>query len=141
MPNYRKKRQPHQAADRFYDYLMAHRSQVLRYAVAALVTGLLQFFISRLIPLDEGVLIAFGLRFVLLFVAAKYWVYREGGTGFFYTAKQIMLAIMIFVLLEMAITYLTIWLGNGLLISYVMLSVNEIGIFLIHQFLIFKEQD
>jgi len=141
MPTPLKRRQPHQAADRFYDYLMAHRSQVLRYAVAALVTGILQFFFSRLTPWDYGMTLAFALRLILLFVVCKYWVYRERGTGFFYTARQAMLGIMAFILLALAINYISLWLGNGLLLSYGMQALHEVGIFCLFQFLIFKEQD
>ena len=137
----KKKKSLNQAADRFYDYLMAHRSQVLRYAVAALVTGLLQFVVSRLIPLESGVMIAFGVRFLLLFYTAKYWVYKEKKTGFFETARQMMIAIMVFMILTMGINYLMIFLGNRVWISYGLQAVSEIITFLLYQFLIFKERD
>lgn len=137
----KKKKEINQAADRFYDYLMAHRPQVLRYAVAALVTGLLQFFVSRMIPLESGVMIAYGVRFLLLFYVAKYWVYQEKGTGFFETARQMMIAVMVFMILTVVMNYLMLFLGNRTWISYSLMAVSEIATFLLYQFLIFKERD
>ena len=141
MPKPIKKRQPHKYADRFYDYLMAHREQVLRYLVLAVISGLLHFFISRMIPLESGMMIGYGIRFLILFYGAKYWVYKEWGSGFFYTARQIMLAIMAVVLMSIGANYLTLFLGNRLLIGYVMQGVYEIAVFLVYQFLIFKQED
>ena len=136
-----KKRQPHQAADRFYDYLMKNRSQVLRYAVAALVTGLIQFFASRMLPLESGVLLMFLARIFLLFYACKYWVYKERETGFYYTARQLMLAVMLTVLLVWLVNQLILTLGNGKIVGYGLMAVQEVVIFLLHQFLIFRKAD
>ena len=138
-----KRRQPHQAADRFYDYLMAHRTEVLRYIIAALVTGLIQFAIKRLLP--GGETIAFAVRHLVLFAVLKYWAYNEGGSGFFYTARQLMIAFMIFVVLTLGVNYLTIFVaglfGYPVLFNYIFQALYEIVCFLIYQFFIFKEQD
>lgn len=136
-----KKRDLNQAADRFYDYIMAHRDQVYRYVVAAVFTWILQFIFSRMIPLVYGVALAFALRLLLLFFVCKYWVYRERGSGFFCTARQAMLAVMIFILLVLAVNYISLWLGNSLLIGYIMQALQEVSIFLMFQLLIFKQED
>ncbi len=138
-----KTRKPHEAADRFYDYLMAHRTEVLRYIIAALVTGLLEFLLKRF--LSGGELLAFSLRHLILFTVLKYWAYNEGGSGFFYTARQGMIAFMSLVVLTLAVNYLTLflasWLGYAMVIKYILQALYEIACFLIYQFLIFKERD
>ena len=55
--------------------------------------------------------------------------------------RQAMLGIMAFILLALAINHISLWLGNGLLLSYGMQALHEVGIFCLFQFLIFKEQD
>lgn len=136
-----RKRNLNQAADRFYDYLLEHRSTVLRYLAVAVVSGLLHFLVSRMIPLESGVVIGFFLRFLLLFYGAKYWVYREQGSGFFYTARQLMIAVMAVTVLTVAVNYLTIFLGNRLWISYLLQGIYEIVLFFLFQLLIFKQED
>lgn len=136
-----RKRNPNQAADRFYDYLLEHRSTVLRYLAVAVVSGFLHFLISRLIPSGSSVVIGFFLRLLLLFYGAKYWVYQERGSGFFYTARQLMIAVMAVTVLTVAVNYLTIFLGNRLWISYLLQGIYEIALFFLFQLLIFKQED
>lgn len=139
-----KQRKPHQYADRFYDYLMAHKTQVLRYITVALVTALVQFALERVLPLkDTLVLLPQTLRFLLLFYALKYWAYQEGGTGFFYTARQMMLAIMAVMvgtwLLYQLILLFEGLIGGGALLSYIGKAILELFYFCLFQFGIFKE--
>ncbi|MBQ8894881.1 MAG: hypothetical protein IJ043_10805 [Clostridia bacterium] len=142
-----KKRDPNRHADRFYEYLIAHKKQVLRYITVALVTALIQFVLKRLLggTINFGEMIPFGVRFVLMFLALKYWVYEEGGTGGFYTARQVMLAVMIITVGIFIFNYLTIllvgWLGHTILINYIMQALAEIFYFAVYQFLIFKEPE
>ena len=144
MPKPIKKRQPHQNADRFYDYLMAHKEAVLRYITAALVTGLIQFILERVIP-GEGnaILFPIAVRFILLFFALKYWGYREIGTGGFYTARQLMIAFMAVFFATWGGYQLIILIagimGSEAIVRYVGMALLEIVYFLIFQFLIFKE--
>ena len=144
MPKPIKKRQPHQYADRFYDYLMEHKSEVIRYITAALVTALIQFVLERIIPGNGGaILLPQVVRFLLFFYALKYWAYREIGTGFFYTARQIMLAMMAVTvatwLFYQLIILLEGLLGGGALITYIGKALLEIFFFILYQFYIFKE--
>ncbi len=144
MPKPIKKRQPHKYADRFYDYLMAHKSEVIRYITAALVTALVQFVLERVIPGTGGaILLPQALRFLLLFYALKFWAYREAETGFFYTARQMMIAVMAVTvstwLCYQLIILLERLLGGGALISYIGKAVLEIVFFILFQFYIFKE--
>lgn len=138
-----KKREPHRHADRFYEYLIDHKGEVLRYAAAALVTALIQFFIRRLVPGANAAMIAFAVRFFLLFYALKYWAYREIGSGAFYTGRQMMLAVMLVFVGTLVFNYLTIFavglLGHAALVNYVMQALLEIFYFVVYQFLIFKE--
>ncbi len=144
MPKPIKKRTPHQYADRFYDYLIAHKKQVLRYITVALVTALIQFVLERLLPTKGAIiLLPQALRFLLLFYALKYWAYREAGTGFFYTARQMMLSIMAVMfgtwLLYQLILLFADLLGGGALLSYIGKAILELLYFCLFQFLIFKE--
>lgn len=144
MPTPLKKRDPYKYADRFYDYIMAHKGEVLRYITAALVTALVQYFLKRFFVATEyGVLVPFTVRFILLFYALKYWAYREGGTGAFYTGRQLMLAIMIITVGTMIFNYITIFLvgllGRPVLINYILQALVEIFYFVVYQFFIFKE--
>ncbi len=139
-----KKRQPHQYADRFYDYLIAHKGEVIRYITAALVTALVQFVLERVIPGNGGaILLPQVVRFLLFFYALKYWAYREAGTGFFYTARQMMIAVMAVTvatwLLYQLIILLEGLLSGGALITYVGKALLEIFFFILYQFFIFKE--
>ena len=144
MPRPIKKRQPHQSADRFYDYLMAHKSQVLRYITAALGTALIQFVMERLLPQEDAlILLPQTLRFLLLFYLLKYWAYGEAGTGFFYTARQMMLSIMGVMfstwLLYQAILLLATLFGGGALFGYIVKALLELFYFCFFQFFIFKQ--
>lgn len=144
MPKPIKKRQPHQYADRFYDYLIAHKGEVIRYVTAALVTAVIQFILERLVPWQGGgLLLPQALRFVLLFYILKYWAYAEQGTGFFYTARQMMLAIMAVTvstwLFYQLIILLERLIGGGALISYIVKALLEIFYFVLFQFFIFKD--
>lgn len=145
MPKPIRKRQPHQYADRFYDYLIDHRSEVLRYITVALVTALIQFVLERVIPAEGGaVLFPQVIRFLIFFYALKFWAYREGGTGFFYTARQMMIAVMTVTVVTW-LTYQLIILferliGGGALITYIGKAILEIVYFVLYQFLIFKKQ-
>ena len=115
----------------------------MRYIIAALVTGLLEFALKRFFPGYD--VPAFVLRHLLLFAALKYWAYNEGGSGFFYTARQGMLAMMIVPVLTLGTNYLTLffagWIGYALVFQYLFLALYEIACFLIYQFIIFKERD
>ena len=137
----KKKRDINRTADRFYDYLMARRGQILRYATAALITGLIQFFFRRLVPADNYV--PFVLRMLLLFPVLKLWVYRERGTDGFYTARQLMLAVMLITLVTLGILYLEILLvglfARIVLFHYICQFILEIAYFVLFQFIIFKE--
>ncbi len=144
MPKPIKKRNPHQYADRFYDYLIAHKGEVIRYVTAALGTALIQFVLERFVPLQGGaLLLPQALRFILLFYILKYWAYREQGTGFFYTARQMMIAVMAVMvstwLFYQLIILLERLIGGGALIAYIVKALLEIFYFLLFQFLIFKE--
>ncbi len=144
MPKPIKKRQPHQYADRFYDYLIAHKEEVLRYITVALVTGLIQFVLERAFPVSEGSsLLPLGIRFILLFYALKYWGYKEIGSGVFYTARQLMIAIMaIFSATWLGYQLIILiggWIGAEAIVRYVGMALIEVIYFLLFQFLIFKE--
>ncbi|MBQ6823331.1 MAG: hypothetical protein IJP27_01630 [Clostridia bacterium] len=139
-----KNRDPHRFADRFYDYMMAHRDEILRYAVAALITGLLQYLAERLLGNHSfSNMIPFAGRFILMFLALKYWVYGESGSGAFYTLRQLMLGIMIIVVGTYIINYLQIFavtiLGHIILFHFLFQALMEIFYFCAYQFFIFKE--
>jgi hypothetical protein len=141
MPKPLRKRDPNRHADRFYDYLIAHKGEVLRYVTAALVTALIQYLLRLFF--DQTGMIAFVVRFFLLFYILKYWVYREIGFGAFYTGRQLMLAIMIILVGTVIFNYLIVLLadltGRPMLIGYTIQAIMEIFYFIIYQFLIFKE--
>lgn len=138
-----KKRDPNRHADRFYEYLMDHKGEVLRYAAAALVTALIQFAIRRFVPGENATMLAFVVRFFLLFYVLKYWAYGEIGSGAFYTGRQLMLAIMIVFAGTLGFNYLTIFavgvFGRATLVNYIFQALLEIFYFVVYQFLIFKE--
>lgn len=139
-----KKREFNRAADRTYDYLMEHRDQVLRYLAAAVATGLLQLLLEWLLfSLNIGTLLPFLVRGSLLFIAAKFWVYRERGTDFFYTARQAMLAIMLVLIAATVINFLTSLLMTAVAypapVRLVGQGLLEILYFMIYQLIIFKE--
>jgi hypothetical protein len=142
MPKPKKRPSINAKADRFYDYLQSHRGQVLRYITAALVTGLIQFLLEYF-KLTDG-LIAMFLRLTLLFPIAKYWVYTEKEKPVFYVLRQIMLAFMVILLMQTGVYFLIAAcakaFGGGTLIRYIGLGVMEILLFLIFQFMIFKEK-
>ena len=144
MPKPFKKRQPHQSADRFYDYLVAHKEEVLRYVTVALISGLIQFLLERLLPATgNGILLPSLLRFILMFYALKFWGYREIGSGGFYTARQLMIAIMAIFTATWIFYQLIIlfagWIGSEVIVRYVGMALLEIVYFLLYQFIIFKE--
>ncbi len=133
-----------QAADRFYDYMMEHRSEILRYITVALVTGILEFSMKRWIPLSGyGLLLPFLVRFFAMFYLLKYWAYGEIGSGPFYTGRQLMVGIMLVVIATWALSFLTVWLagltGRPVLINYILRALQEIAYFIFFQFIIFKE--
>ena len=139
-----KKPNLNQSADRFYDYLMQRKGEILRYITVALVTGILEFLAKRWIPLSGyGILLPFLGRFFAMFYLLKYWAYQEKGTGPFYTGRQLMLGIMILCLATLVLNHLTIFLvgltGKALLMSYGVRALQEIAYFVFYQFIIFKE--
>lgn len=140
-----KKKSPHRHADRFYDYLTNHRSEVMRYITVALVSGVLQFFLQRflLYRIDPSEMLSFFIRFLMMFFALKYWVYGEFGSGAFYTGRQFMLASMSIVFTTYLSNYFTLLLirliGRPMVVSYVIQALIEILYFAIYQFFIFKE--
>jgi hypothetical protein len=141
MATKKKAASPHQKADQFYDYLIAHKNQVLRYITAALITGLIQFLLQYF--LQMGSFLAFVLRFTLLLPILKYGVYREK-TDIFYSLRQLMIAIMLVILLQFGINYLIIFFssltGKGKLFYYLFTGVLEVLYFIIFQFIVFKEK-
>lgn len=144
MPVFRKKKPQHYYADKFYEYMIERKQEILRYITAALVTGLLQYFLKTFFSASGyGILVPFLVRFTLLFVAMKYWVYREIGTGAFYTGRQLMLYIMIIMVSNLIFNYLTIFivglLQRPILVNYIIQALAEIFYFVIFQFFIFKE--
>ena len=73
----KKNKETNRFADRFYQYLMERRDEILRYVTAALVTALLQYFLRRAATAtDYGILVPFLIRFALMFLLLKYWVYN-----------------------------------------------------------------
>ena len=143
MPKPIKKREPYQYADRFYDYLIEHRAQVLRYITAALVTSLIQFVLERVFPANGGtVLLPTVARFFMLFYTLKYWVYKEAGTGFFYTARQFMIAMMAVITATWVFYQLILLLealfNGGALLTYIAKALLEVCFFVLYQFCIFK---
>ncbi len=131
-------------ADRFHDYLLAHKAQVWRYFIAAVLTALVELFLKELNYPIGGVLIPFAARFILLFPILKFWVYRER-TDLFYTLRQVMIAIMIITIATFLFNYLTIFFvslwGKAKLISYCCKLALEIVYFALYQFIIFKENN
>ncbi len=128
-------------ADQFYDYLIAHKPQVLRYITAALVTGIFQFLLQYFLQLDS--LSAFLLRFLVFLPWLKLGVYRQK-LEVFETLKQLMIAIMLVVLSQVGINYLilffsSLW-GHGKVVYYICTAILEILYFLIFQFVVFKEK-
>lgn len=136
----KKRRDINGAADRFYDYLMARRMQILRYVTAALVTGLIQFFFDRLVmPEGYGTLVPFLLRMALLFPILKLWVYRERGTDIFYIGRQLMLTVMLVIIVTLVLMNLGILLGAfHILFFFLFRLLLEIAYFILFQFIIFK---
>jgi hypothetical protein len=132
-------------ADRFYDYLTEHRGEVLRYMTAALVTGILQLILNVFLPSAVALsgITAFFIRFVLLFLALKYWAYGEIGSGPFYTGRQVMLTVMSVTVCAYLFNYISIFLtdltNRPVLINYIVQACLEIIYFLLFQFFIFKE--
>lgn len=146
IPKSAKRKDYNRHADRFYDYIMAHRGEVLRCAAALLVTGLIEYLLVLFLPFGSANnMIAFAIRFFLLFYIAKFWVYREIGSGGFYTGRQMMLAIMIMTVSVFVFNYLTIFLAGffekPVLIRYILRALFEILYFAVFQFLIFKEPE
>lgn len=134
----------HQAADRAYDYMLAHRKQILRYLAAAVATGLLQILLEWLLfSAGIGTLLPFVLRAVLLFFLAKFWVYEEGGTGAFYTIRQGMLAFMLILIASTLINRLSVAVMAAVahpgFIRYLCQGILEILSFFLYHFIIFKQ--
>lgn len=145
MAKQKKKPSLTRSADRFYDYLSEHRGEVLRYMTAALVTGILQALLQMFLPepFSMGGITAFCLRFILLFIALKFWVYGEIGSGPFYTGRQAMLTVMTVIVCTYLFNYISIFLAGitarPVLINYIVQGCLEIVYFLLFQFFIFKE--
>ncbi len=144
MAKAKQKKDLNRAADRFYDYLMEHKSEVLRYITVALATGILEFLMKRFLPLSGyAILLPFLVRFFAMFYLLKYWAYGEIGSGAFYTGRQMMLAIMTVFAATWLLNLLTVWLadvtGNPILMSYLIRALTEIAYFVFFQFIIFKE--
>lgn len=128
-------------ADRFYDYLIAHKGQVLRYVTAALVTGVLQFLLQYFLPVSA--LLGFAFRFLIFLPWLMFGVYRQK-PNVFEALKQLMIAIMLVILLQFGINYLIIFfsslLGHGQVVYYVCTALLEVLYFLVFQFVVFKEK-
>lgn len=126
-------------ADRFYDYLIAHKKQVFHYITAALVTGVLQFLAQYFLHI--GSFEGFILRFALLLPWLKWGVYRQK-TDIFEALKQLMIAVMLVFIAQYAFNYLIIFfsslLGNGGIVYYVLTAILEFIYFLIFQFIVFR---
>lgn len=141
MASKKTKKQVHRRADRFYDYLIDRKSQVIRYITAALVTGVVQFLLQYFLPIDAFT--GFILRFLLFLPWLKFGVYKEK-FNLFETLKQLMIAIMLVVLLQLGINYLiffmTTLLGHGRIVSYVGIALLEVLYFILFQFVVFKEK-
>ena len=140
MAKLRQKRDLNQAADRFYEYLMERKGEVLRYITVALVTGIIEFLMNRFLPLSGyGILLPFLVRFFATFYLLKYWAYGEIGSGPFYTGRQLMIGFMLITVTTWALNLLTVWLagvtGNPTLINYVLRAVREIAYFVFFQFI------
>ncbi|MBQ7034106.1 MAG: hypothetical protein IJN34_00030 [Clostridia bacterium] len=139
-----KKKDHNRYADRFHDYLLAHKSQVWRYFIAAVLTALIELFLKELIYPGGGFLIPFAVRFILFFPILKLWVYKER-SDLFYTLRQVMIAIMIITFATFIFNYLTIFFvglwGRAKLISYCCKLALEIIYFALYQFIIFKEKN
>lgn len=137
----KKKAPVNSRADRFYDYLIARKKQVLHYITAALVTGVFQFLAQYF--LQVGSFWGFILRFALLLPWLKWGVYKQK-TNVFDALKQWMIAIMLIFVLQFGINYLIIFLssllGNGQVVYYICTAVLEILYFLVFQFIVFKEK-
>lgn len=140
----KKNKETNRFADRFYQYLMERRDEILRYVTAALVTALLQYFLRRAATAtDYGILVPFLIRFALMFLLLKYWVYKEKGTGAFYTGRQLMLALMAIPVITLAFNWLAIvvisFAGHAVFINYLFQALLEIAYFAAYQFFIYKE--
>ncbi len=140
------KKSPHAAADRFYQYLIDRREEVLRYILAALATGIVQYLLQLFLP-DIGywVLLPYAVRFFALFYLLKYWAYGEGGSGAFYTGRQLMIAIMGVLIVTWLLQNLTLFfaalLGNARLVQYVGSLFMELAYFFFFQLIVFKEPE
>ncbi len=140
-----RKRNPHRLSDRFYDYLVAHKGEVLRYVIAALVTSLLSYLGARLFVSVEMLdFTVFLVRFPILFILLKYWVYKEFGAPIFRVARQIMIAIMAISIVTWILLQAIALLGGlvsgwmGFVVIYLLRFLIEVAYFLIYQFFIFK---
>ena len=138
-----KKKKPHRAADRAYEYLLIRKGQILKYIIVALLTGLFQFLAARLLSMPA--IAAFFLRMVLMFALLKIWAYPQSGKEGFTVARQGMIAAMVLLLFTALLNSLILLLANltakPMLMAYLGNSLLEILYFILYQFLIFKEND
>lgn len=146
MAKKKEKRNWNQRADQFYDYLIGRKGQILRYITAILVTALIEFFLKRfLFAAPQAAMVPFLLRFALLFPILKYWVYRETKQDIFIVLKQAMITVMVVIMAQFAINYLTIFLatitGHPMIMNYICRALAEVLYFLLFQFIIFKEKN
>ena len=141
-----KKKTPTRYSDRFYDALVARKSEVLRYTIAALVTSLTLYLMVRLVVKPDQVdFVTFIIRLPILFVILKFWVYKEWHKPGFYVARQAMIAIMsitmitlgIFKIIEFVHAVSSGWVTD-IIILILRLSI-EFFYFIVYQFFIFKK--
>lgn len=137
-----KKQSIHHRADRAYDYLLAHKGQILKYIIIALATGLWEFLAERFLAIPA--MAAFFLRLLLLFIALKIFAYPQSGKAGFAIATQAMIAIMLTLLSAAIINYLILSLasltGRPTLMAYLGGAILEILYFIIFQFAVFRQE-
>ena len=143
MAKHIKKKSPLATADKTYDYLMSHRSQILKYITVALVTGILQFLLEQFLGLPA--IAVFFLRLIIMFTLLKLWAYPKSGKSVFTIARQAMIAVMLIFIAAALINSLILALAaltqKPILMAYLGGAILELLYFVFYQCIIFKETE